>query len=236
MAFYIFSGDDFVSYNDTIMDISNNYWGTNDSAGVNRTIRDIKTNPRNCIANYVPFFIQPNPDAPKIEFAISANATRGGVVLTNSNEYIDVPKNFTVTYSKSSPSFWIEANENYYLKSILVDGSPLNLTNNNHYSLNFDNVTADHSFFATFEYNSTSTPSPSPTPSSTNTQTPTLSPTNAPTQNPIATSTTNPSAYPSPTIPEFSSIIVLMVLVGLISLSVFTMRKRGKVVSNPFSI
>jgi hypothetical protein len=50
--------------------------------------------------------------------------------------------------------------------------------------------------------------------------------------------TPNPSTSPTPTptIPELPSLLILMVLVGSISISIITLRKRSKVFSKLFSI
>lgn len=76
--------------------------------------------------------------------------------------------------------------------------------------------------------NPTATPDPTSAPTITPTSTP--APTSAPTQNPTAKPSNSPSANPSPTpiIPEFPSLLILMVLVGLISLSIVTIRKRQR--------
>ncbi len=86
------------------------------------------------------------------------------------------------------------------------------------------------------------TPSPSPTPTSDptsdppattiptsiSTATPTSAPTNAPTQNPLAKPTSSPTSDPSPTptVPEFSMVIVLFVVIaGSISLLILKKTK-----------
>ncbi len=88
-------------------------------------------------------------------------------------------------------------------------------------------------------------PTPSTVPTSAPTSNPTTSPTNAPTQNPSIQPTTqptnnpaqNPTASPtisstpnpSPTIPEFPFMLILLALIGLISLSSITIRKRKRI-------
>jgi beta-lactamase superfamily II metal-dependent hydrolase len=83
----------------------------------------------------------------------------------------------------------------------------------------------------------TPTPSPSPTPTlaptdtpdptiqPTPTPTPTVTTTSTPTKNPTLTAGANPS--PTPKIPEFTSLLFLMGLVGLISVSILTMKKQN---------
>ncbi len=78
----------------------------------------------------------------------------------------------------------------------------------------------------------TSAPTSNPTTSPTNapTQDPPIQPTTQPTNNPAQTPTASPTisstTNPSPTIPEFPSTLILLALIGLISLSIVTIRKR----------
>ena len=78
--------------------------------------------------------------------------------------------------------------------------------------------------------NPSPTPSPTPTATSNPTITPTIPSTNAPTQKPTSLPNNDPTSSPSasPTIPEFSAIAVIPLLIALLSAIAMTKNKEAK--------
>lgn len=215
----IFESTNYLVRLDSTSDINatNNWWGITNITTISQSIHDFYDDFNLGKVNYDNFLVAPNPATPIIPtFTIQASAGAGGSISPNGT--------VTMSYG-SNQTFTVTPNTGYQIVSVLMDGvrasAPYTFTNI---------ITNGHTISATFGPNPTPTPtptpSPSPAPSPSPTPSPTATPTNAPTQNP----TTQPSTIPSPTstIPEFPSLLLLMVLVGLISLSIFTIRKRNK--------
>lgn len=127
----------------------------------------------------------PTPTAPPqvTTYHVTVTAGSGGSVTPSG--VVSVEEGGTVTFT-------IRPNAGYELSQLLLDGSPIELTD----TVRIAKVAADHTLYAVFRQAATPTPAPTPTPTPEPTSTPTPEPTPTPTPEPTPEPTEPPIPNP----------------------------------------
>jgi parallel beta-helix repeat protein len=194
---------------------SYNYWGTTDSAVIGNSIYDYNKDFSLGLVTFNPFLTSPSIGAPA---AIISSAGNGGSIA---------PSGIISLIYGGNQSFTITASNGYHVSGVTVNGTSLGALS----SYTVQNVNGATTVSATFAPN----PTPTPTPTASPTQTPSNSPTTNPTQQPTS-STSSPrqtpndlsSTSPTPAIPEYPSIIVILTLFTTVSIAIMTTVRKHK--------
>jgi hypothetical protein len=177
---------------------NNNWWGTTDTQAINQTMYDYKNDYNRGNVSFVPFLIAPNIQAPT--FIDATAGDRGSIA----------PSGIVSVSYGGSQTFSITPNSGYQIANVLVNGSSVGAVN----SYTVQNINGATTVSATFALIPTPTPPP--------TQAPTTNPTAN--NNPSASPASTPS--PTPTVPEFQSIIAVLVLLVVSSAALIDIKKN----------
>ncbi len=190
---------------------SYNYWGTTDSVAIGNSIYDYNKDFSLGLVTFNPFLSSPSTGAPT---AIIASAGNGGSIT---------PSGIISTNYGGSQSFTITANNGYHISGVIVNGTSVGAVS----LYTVQNINGVTTVSATFASN----PTPTPTPTESPTQTPSTNPTQQPTSTtttPTPTAKDPSSPSPTPAVPEFPSLPVILTLLVAVSLSIMiTVRKRN---------
>ena len=202
-------------------------WIVNGSAVPGQTASTFNYSPAYAGTYLITATVTDNLDMTSVQStASSVNVNQLDITVTQGINGQIAPGTSSVIYG-GSQTFTITPNAGYSIASVTVDNSSVAVAS----SYVFSNLQASHTISATFASNSSPTPDPTAAPTASSTLNPTFSPTSS-AQSPF-TATPNASdsvsSSPTPSVPEFSSTLSILVIVmmGLAVLAVYLKRLSG---------
>jgi parallel beta-helix repeat protein len=226
---------------ETNINLANNWWGTIDNQTIDQSIYDFYDSFTIGAVTYTPLLAAPNANAPTY---VNATASTGGSITPSGITYLEYGANQTFT---------VTLNSGYTIVDIKVNGTSMGAVS----SYTVQNVTGETTISSLFALVSTSTPTPTSTPTATPTLTPsatpipatptpeptvqpttpsptttsatTEAPTLTPTPTPMPTVTDTPAFSPSPSVPEFPTLVLLpLMALAIVVVLVFAERKTAR--------
>ncbi len=225
----------------TNINLTNNWWGTIDNQTIDQSIYDFYDSFTLGAVTYTPLLAAPNANAP---IYVNATASTGGSITPSGITYLEYGANQTFT---------VTPNSGYTVADVKVNGTSMGAVS----SYTVQNVTGETTISSLFALVPTPTPTPTSTPTATPTPTPsatpipstptpeptvqpttpsptttsatTEAPTLTPTPTPMPTVTDSPAFSPSPSVPEFPTLVLLpLMILTIVVVLAFARRKTAR--------